>query len=519
MSLPFVREVANLERYSLSRANAGLYNNVIVGTRMELLQHPAETKVPQPAPRDLDQWLQLLARPLTWLIQQHPVLSVIVGDHLSPHPKFLRMRSVDLAKVLRVTTVTRSEDVSKVLEEEHRVSFDYLNVEVPLWRIIVVQVENDDSFYLLYNFQHVIGDGRSATALTEQLVERLNVEAALDRSSEKEKRPRAPTVIPAPILELAPNMEARVNCYPSLLTLIKEATINLLLPGFLKKAFEQKYWAGEIDATLEAPHDTEVGIWFLTREETNLVAKAAKARNTTVQAVLYAASIFATKAVFLSKVDKDKAIKTTSDDILTFGTPVSLRPLIKPEISRYDQGTYTSEITTKNIRVRLETDFWALAQAYRKEIVKGTATKKGIQGLIEYAGLLQFVPNHQGGWEEFLKAHVKKDQHGRQTTLKLSNVGKAWDQSVAVTGTEAPAISYKILDAIFSQDASTISSAFTLNAATANGVLSITNTWQRSTFHSRDRAELFMKEYKRILLVSSEPERKTFPFQDALIPL
>ncbi|GJJ68919.1 hypothetical protein EMPS_01265 [Entomortierella parvispora] len=504
MSLPFVRDVANLERYSLARANAGVYSNVIVGTRLQI--QPLEGKAAPPLPQDHSGWLQFLARPLTNLIQQHSVLSVVVGDHLSPHPKFLRMPSVDLNKVIRVATVRCPADVSEVLAEEHRVMFDYLDVEVPLWRIIVVQVQEDDTFYILYNFQHAIGDGRSAMALTEQLVEQINLDAALHGTD----RPLSSTVVTSPTHELPLNMEARVNCQPSYTLLIKEATTGLLLPGFLKKAIEQKYWAGEIDATLEAPHETEVDIWFLTQEETSLMAKAAKARNTTVQAILFAASVFATKAVYLSKVDKEKNIVTTTKDILTFGTPVSLRSLVQPPIARNDQGSYTSEITTKNIRVRLDTEFWVLAQKYRKEIVKGTTTRKGVRHLLEYTGLLEFIP--KDSWDDFMKGHIKKEQHGRQTTLKLSNIGKAWDQ----TATEATPIAFKVLHSVFSQDASTISSPFTLNAATANGILTVTSTWQRATFKSKESAQRFMTEFKRILLVSSEPERKEYHFRDAL---
>ena len=506
MSLPFVREVANLERYSLARANAGLYSNVIVGPRLQM--QPLEGKTP-PLPHDFNEWVQLLAGPLTWLIQQHSILSVVVGDHLSPHPKFLRMPSVDLNKVVRVKTVPCPADVSQVLAEEHRVMFDYLNVEVPLWGITVVQVQEDNSFYLLYNFQHAIGDGRSAMALTEQLVEQLNVHAALHGTD----KPLLPTIVTSPTHELARNLEARVNCKPSYTTLIKEATMGLLLPGFLKKMIEPKYWAGEIDATLEAPHETEVDIWFLTQDETSLVAKAAKARNTTVQAILFAASIFATKAVYLSKVDKESDTKTTTEDKLSFGTPVAMRALIQPSIARNDQGSYVSEILIKNIRVRLDTEFWALAQSYRKQIMKKTATDKGVRSLLEHTGLLDFLP--RDGWEDWMKGHVKKEQHGRESTLKLSNIGKAWDQ----TATEAAPIAFKILDAVFSQDACTFSSPFTLNAATANGVLAMTSSWQRATFKSKKSAQRFMTDFKRILLESSEPERKEYHFRDALVGL
>ncbi|KAG0327234.1 hypothetical protein BGZ99_008105 [Dissophora globulifera] len=507
MPLTFVREVGNLERYSLARANAGLYYNVLVGPRLHLLpNHPA-----QRLPTDSAQWVDLLTGPLTWLIQQHPSLSVVVGDHLSAKPTFMRMPSVNIARVVRVCSIQQPDEIAQVLEREHAEPFDFLDVEAPLWRIVVAHVKHDDSFFLLYNFQHVIGDGRSAKAITEQLVERLNIQAAELHSPSENGKPKLPTVVISPNDPMPPNLERRVNCKPSIPTLIKEATMALLLPPFIKKALESKYWSGEIDASLKLPNETRASIWFLTPNETSQVINAAKAHKNTVQSILFTASNFAIKSTFLSHVENDGRLTTTKDK-LSFGTPVCLRSLISPPIALQDQGSYTSEIATKDIEVGLDTEFWDLAKSYRKQILEGT-TRGGVRHLIEHAGLLEYLPKHKGGWEEFLRGQVEKEQHGRLSTLKLSNIGRAWDQP---TTEGSPPLAYKAVDAIFSQSANITSSAFTLNAATANGVLSMVATWQEATFTSRDRAELFMKEFKRILLGATEPARKEYRFREAL---
>ncbi|KAF9997626.1 hypothetical protein BGZ65_006786 [Modicella reniformis] len=522
-----VREVHNLERYSLARANAGIYYNVVVGTRLQL--QSATTQLP----KDKTQWLEILTGPLSWLIQRHPALSVVVGDHLSAKPTFLRLPAIDLSRLVRVTTIQRHNEIRQVLEDEHTTPFDFLNHEIPLWRIVLVHITDDDSFYLLYNFQHVIGDGRSAMSLTEQLVQQLNIQAAAAAvtaatASTSAENTRLPTVVTAPNDPLPPAIEMRVNCQPPLPMLLKEAALGLLLPAFVKKSLESKYWAGEFDANLNVPNETQVEGCFFTQEETLQIIQTSKIRQTTVHSILFTAANFAIKSIFLSQVEGEgeNMKPTTTKDKLSFATPVSLRALISPTIDPSDQGSYTSELITKDIQILLESEFWNVTQTYRNQVVKGTTTEKGVRHMLEHAGLLEYLPKRPGGWEDFLQSQVAQEPHGRLATLKLSNIGKSWDQpsssssstsSSSSSSEQQPVVTFKVQDAIFSQSASVTSSAFTLNAATANGALSIITTWQKATFSSRERGELFMKEFKRILLQATEPKRQVYLFREAVI--
>ncbi|KAG0030665.1 hypothetical protein BGZ82_007333 [Podila clonocystis] len=506
--LPLVRPVGNLERYSMSRSNAGFHYNVIVGTRLQLQPQGSGPTVPQ----DVTQWLKLLTGPLTWLVQMHPSLSVVVDDHLSSYPSFLRMPAVDLSKVVRVTSIQNSNDVTKVLEEEHAKAFDFTDRKVPLWRLVIAHVVKDDSFFVLYVFCHNIADGRSGVAITEQLVERLNFEATNTSPTTE----TLATLVLSPTDPMPEPLENRANCYPRILTLVKEAVTALLLPPVLKKAFEKKYWSGEFDVTLETPHETQVGYWCLTEQETKQVVHAAKIHNTTVHAILFSASVFATKAVFLSKKNyvNEKSTPSTTDDALVFTSPVAIRDLIHPPIARHDQGCYSSEITTRDIRIDLETCFWTLSRQLRDQIVEQTQTPGGVRRLLEHVGLLQFLPNHRGGWEEFLRSRVAKEQHGRQSTLELSNVGRAWEQPKG-----DGSVVFKAREGIFSQSAMVTGPAILLNAATANGVLTVVGTWQRATFSGREKGERMMSEFKRVLVEATKektPYNQEFTFRDAL---
>ncbi|OAQ24388.1 hypothetical protein K457DRAFT_141988 [Linnemannia elongata AG-77] len=498
MSFPLVRKVGNVERYSLARANAQIYKNVVVGACL----HEQPKSGSTPPTRDHAQWVQLLTGPLTWLIQEHPNLSVVIGDHLSAMPVFLQMPSVDLSRIIRVTSVDRQVNINAVLEDEHQAHFDNASTEVPLWRIVVVEVKEDGSFFLLYCYQHTIGDGRAGLGLVEQLIERLNIQAATD---EPQTLPSV-VAIPSTVRPMPDNMEAIVDCTPSLGLLVKEAVTSLLLPGFVKRALEKKYWSGEFDATLEVPNETQVVAMYLTKEETAQVVEAAKAHKTTVHVILLAASAFATKLVFLSKTAGDNHQgPTTTKDAMKFTSPCTLRPVIGAPLTPYVQGNYTSEIASKNVKIKFETEFWDVAQRFRKQLVAEISKPKGLYG---HVGLLSYLPKEQGGWEKFLREQVEKEQHGREATLQISNLGIGMKQSAD----SSPA--FKVLNAVFSQSSSITAASLTFNAATANGVLLVTSTWQKSSFTGRDRGELHMKEFKRILLEATQPDRTNYRFRE-----
>ncbi|KAF9550022.1 hypothetical protein EC957_002083 [Mortierella hygrophila] len=504
MSFPLVRKVGNVERYSLARANVKIYINVVVGARL----HEQPKSGSTPPPRNHAQWVQLLTGPLTWLIQEHPNLSVVIGDHLSGTPVFLQMPSVDLSRIIRVTSVDRQVDINAVLEDEHQAHFDTGSTEVPLWRIVVVEVKEDGSFYLCYCYQHSIGDGRAGLGLVDQLIERLNIQAATD---EPQNLPSV-VVIPSAVRPMPDNLEAIVDCAPSLGVLVKGAVMSLLLPAFVKRALEKKYWSGEFDATLKVPNETQVVAMYLTKEETAQVVQAAKDRKTTVHVILLAASAFATKLVFLSNPAGDNHQgPTTTKDAMNFTTPCTLRPIIGAPLTPYVQGNYTSEIASKNVKIKLETGFWDVAQRFRKQLVAETSKPKNLYG---YIGLLAYLPKEQGGWEKFLCEQVEKEQHGREATLQISNLGVGLKQPA-----DSP-VGFKVLDAMFSQSSSITAAALTFNAVTANGVLLVTSTWQKSAFTGRDRGELHMKEFKRILLEATQPDRTNYQFREVFtVPL
>ncbi|KAF9351830.1 hypothetical protein BGX26_010228 [Mortierella sp. AD094] len=538
MTLQVARAVDNLERYNITRSNVNLYNNVIVGNLLQF-QHTSQKEQEQEQQlislTSPQEWAKLLLDPINSLLYQHPLLAHVIGDHLTAKPMFLRLEYVDLLELIRVVPIKTPMEVGRVLEQEHNLPFDLSNQSTPLWRLTIAPIEEGDtqSFYLLYTFHHVIGDGRSAMALTDQLVQQLNLQAKKSTNgttfSDSSNATKIPITSSKPIPE---SIESRVNCYPSLRTLIFEATRGILLPGFIKKALEIRYWAGEFDSSLETPNETELALLQLTTQETLQVIQAAKRHSTTVQSILYTASVFATKSVFMSNHqsiaigDDHDGNNSHIEDAIVFATPVSLRDLIPNPIAPEVQGNYTSEILDYNVRVQDDSSFWEMTAAYRKRIVKETTTARGLQDLLEHFGMLSLLSKKDGGWESYMVSKIHKDQHGRKATIKVSNLGRGWEQSKATSmGREvdngndddvaAAAARFLIKDAIFSQSSGVTASALTMSVATANEVMTISTTWQKAAFRGRARGELFISEFKRILFEAIEGGKVDYMFNDA----
>ncbi|KAG0075220.1 hypothetical protein BGZ93_003196 [Podila epicladia] len=518
MTLPFIRFIENSDKVHVAQQQADMYYNVVIGPRIQLHPLDKEKGGLQQLPLNREGWLKLLTAPLTWLIQHHPSLSAVVSDHLKANPAYLKMPSVDLSRVISYRAIRTTLEINKILEDEHNNPCDLGDHTLPLWRIVVVHVQDDSTFHLLFSFQHTMSDGAGIIALTEQLVERLNYEASTPSS------PDLPTIVPSPAEDVPASMESRVDCTPGIRTWLREARA-MFLPAFIKKALEKKSWAGEFPADPCNPHITQIGYLALTESETKQVMLAAKSRHTTVHSILFATILFATKAVFMSKVvDADNMV--VEKDTLHFSTPISLRNVLSPAVGRFDLGNYVSDHVTRDVSVQLETQFWDLAKQIREEVVHRTQTPHGVRSLVEVMGLLNYLPKHDGGWAEFMRSFSVLEQNGRMHSLRCSNLGKGWDQTKTTTTEKAgepvtTPVVFKVVDGLFSQGAATTTVCLCLNVATANNVMTVAMSWQKEAFTGRDRGELMLAEFKRVLLDATSPAKVglNYNFCDALLHL
>lgn len=151
MTLQFIRYIDNSDKVHVAQQQADMYYNVVIGPRIQI-QPLVNEKLGQ-LPLNRERWLKLLTAPLTWLIQHHPSLSAVVGDHLKANPAYLKMPSVDLSRVISYQAIKNTLEINRILEDEHNNPCDLGDHTLPLWRIIVVHVQDDDTFHLLFSFQ------------------------------------------------------------------------------------------------------------------------------------------------------------------------------------------------------------------------------------------------------------------------------------------------------------------------------------------------------------------------------
>lgn len=153
MTLPFIRFIENSDKVHVAQQQADMYYNVVIGPRIQFHPLDKEKGGLQQLPLNTEGWLKLLTAPLTWLIQHHPSLSAVVGDHLRANPAYLKMPSVDLSRVISYQAIRTTLEINKILEDEHNNPCDLGDHTLPLWRIVVVHVQDDSTFHLLFSFQ------------------------------------------------------------------------------------------------------------------------------------------------------------------------------------------------------------------------------------------------------------------------------------------------------------------------------------------------------------------------------
>ncbi|KAF9111236.1 hypothetical protein BGX27_005212, partial [Mortierella sp. AM989] len=510
MTLKVVRPLDLMGRYLVANSNIKYYNNFLVGNKIQLRKENnpsfSSWKTPQ-------KWAQLLLNPVAHLASQFPTLALSVGDHHGDNPVYLRLESIDLEQLIRVVPIDTATDIERLIEEEHNIPFYLSDTSLPFWRLAIAPIEDDDtSFYLLFVSQHAGIDGRSVMVLLEQLVEQLNLSPNIIDDNPDSTIGASTKILFTSDITFPSPLEERIDCSISYLTLATTIVKLVLLPTFLKKALEYKYWAGEFDNTLETPYDVQTSLLQLMPEETSRIIQAAKRRSTTVQAVIYSASVFAIRSVFMPKSEQDEAI--------TYDTVVDIRKRILNPIPRTDFGIYTTAAPRRGIYVKDESSFWNMAQEYKEDLTEKTSSEEKIRALVDHLGSFRLLPNKASAWEQITTSQTSQYQHGRSGSISMSNIGVGWNQDASTTANSSSsenkeALRYLVKDAILSKSPILNNVALAMTAATANGTMSIITTWNKAAFGGRHRVQLYMSELKRIILEAADDGRETYLFKDA----
>ncbi|KAF9206781.1 hypothetical protein BGZ49_001832 [Haplosporangium sp. Z 27] len=492
MTLQVVRPLDLFGRFLLTFVNVGAYDNFLIGYKVKL-DKGDQAHSGFSSWKTSRQWAQLLVNPLTHLLEQNPHLTVTLGNHLDLAPVFLRLTSIDLERLIRVHPIKTSTEIESVLELENNTRFDLSDNTSPLWHLAISPIEDDEeSFYMIFISTHLNCDGIAGSTIVARIVEQLNLEPksldtnTIDTTSATKITITSNEPLPVPI-------EDRVDC-----------TLPLPLSNYMKQPYKTTYWSGEIDNNIEERSDSELKLLQLTAQETSKILQSARKRSTTVQAALYAASMFATKSVFMSN----------TDETLAFGTVFSLRDRIPKPVPREELGNNFIFNAYYDIDVQDDSEFWDMAREYKDKIVKAVSTIENIEEMMTAVGLFDYLPKEDGAREEALKGKVRGDPHGRFMTILASNLGLVPNQSGPSSKTTNQP-QYLLDEVFFSHGPPSCLASLSINAATINDKLNIIASWRKAAFKGRDRGNFFASEFKRILLEAVEDDKEKYLYQDA----
>ncbi|THH14802.1 hypothetical protein EW146_g5581 [Bondarzewia mesenterica] len=165
-----LRPVGLLEQWSTVRHDLGYYWSVGMTTRY----YPPASKRLSPG---------ILYSALKVLISQHSTLGASIIKESTLAPQFVRLRRIDLSKVVSFVDLQEGSDrehqLDKMLAQNHSIPFKDLGSS-PLWRLVIVipptacsqSVHGVDVALFVH---HAIADGGSATIFHQSLLSALNL--------------------------------------------------------------------------------------------------------------------------------------------------------------------------------------------------------------------------------------------------------------------------------------------------------------------------------------------------------
>lgn len=375
-------------------------------------------------------------------IAEHPALSAIVADDHTQEPYFVRLPKLDLEKIVSfqdrkpglLATEANGEpapdlDLQTLLATEHNTPFKAPDA---FWRLcILLDVEDECQFTVVFVFHHAIGDGTSGKAFHQTFLR------ALGSTGDSEK---TKSVIESPSTPLLPNIER-----------ISSMSLSFLYLG--KKLFQAKIysrrppglWSG---SKIMAPTQTRVRLVPFSKLLVSAVRDLCRAQKTTVTALL---QTVVARALFANIPDSFTRLVCTGALSCRRWLPEITDDMIGVWVQGFEETYHRDTVSA----------LWDEARRSRKTIESVIKMK----GKDSSTNLLQFVDDYQ---QELCLSKIGKD---RETSFEVSNVGFIPPQM----SSDKPAIH----GLVFSQSASVMGNAVEFSAATGgDGCLVLSVTWQ-----------------------------------------
>jgi Alcohol acetyltransferase len=374
------------------------------------------------------------------LINRHPVMGISLIREDSLNPSWIRLRAIDLEKVVHFCEYRDSKDFNSVIEKAHQTPFDHLG-ELPLWRVVVFQHpergESKPKFLDMgFFFHHGVGDGGSGVAFHLELLDILNTLQNVDYE----------TTIAVPTLDMLPSIEEAHQLPLSIYFILSQ-----IAKSFLPHGDDKLCWTGS--PISYEPNIAHLRTLFLPYFLVDSILQLCRDNGVTVTALI---SVLIARALATNYPEYERFSSTTAMSFRRF-TGTSKRAMV------VYVSSFTHRFSTKQNSGYLlcsgEFD-WDAVKSCTREIKEATSSPKNQQ-----VGLLKFLNNYG----DFLRKKVGKK---REWSFEVSNVG-------IMDGNREGPFRAQIKRILFSQSRNVTGAALVFSLATAKkGDMAIGLTWQ-----------------------------------------
>jgi hypothetical protein len=276
---------------------------------------------------------------LAAVIQQHPILSAVPNDQESHFPRFVRLPTIDLRKVVESVFRKlpydgngRDQELDEFLEDRLNVPFNTESNPLPFWRVLVlIGQSSQPEFIVTFIYHHGIADGMSGVIFHDSFLSALNA-----------KRPGLEgQIIVSPRMPLLPNLEIVHD-------LDEDPNRR---PDFDRSGL----WSGDV---MQSPVVGRFRSSVFRESTTDQLVQACRTKGTTVTAtiqVILAISLFRSLPTSFAR--------------LRSVTPINVRHLLRAPIDCSSMGVYIDLVKDSYHREELRSFSWSEARGAREIIV------------------------------------------------------------------------------------------------------------------------------------------------------
>ncbi|KAF9869702.1 hypothetical protein CkaCkLH20_12889 [Colletotrichum karsti] len=450
----FLRYASPNEQRTISREDLGFYHAVIIGAIYQL-----ENGLTIDSP-------QSLFGPLTHCIEQHPFLSVKVGDRHSEKSFYERAAKINLEKHVEVLEARHASDSERwrAIEELQRANLDRpFDHSGPPWRVIVLHLSRTEKF-IAFAWSHALGDGPTGTSFHRSLLKAIRTNLGTTSA--------APSVITPPRQPLGMPFDTPERL-PISWSFLLGPLIAVLLPTFMAN------WLGVKAQAVNLDDGTWTGFFaFFDVEKTRTKVLLQTIKAPLVNAALQEAKKHDAKLTGLlhQLIARGMSKAFGGSHITNFVSQTAVNMRKSVGAPTYEMGEFVSArylVHPKRCSSGpLSDEEWFAASSSTKQFAETAVSLKD-----QPIGLLRYVPSIRS-WL------MSKLGQRRDCSHEVSNIGAFEDEEIGNTGKA------RISHFVFSQPGHVSSAPICFNISSVkHGALVYTVTWPTGALGVKEAEE------------------------------